>query len=97
MEVSRKTPEDWYCLLHKMQGAPALPAIQSGELKHLVEYWDEKVNDCDWEWAYFLDFENRLLETWAYEKMLNITTFEELGKDGVDKYVARMEKLGGWY
>jgi len=20
----------------------------------------------DWEWAYFIDFENRMLETWAY-------------------------------
>lgn len=33
--VSNQTPEEWYCLLREMQGAVALPAIQSGELKHL--------------------------------------------------------------
>jgi hypothetical protein len=35
-EGSRR-PGDWYCLLRKTQGAPALPAIQSGELKHMLE------------------------------------------------------------
>jgi len=82
--------EEWYFLLHKMQGAPALPAIQSGELKHL-----EESLGGDWNWAYFIDFENRLLETWAYEIFLDVVTFEDLAKDGVEKYVARMEELQG--
>ena len=36
LSVDKQSPEDWYCLLYKMQGAPALPAIQSGELKHML-------------------------------------------------------------
>ena len=34
---SNQTLEDWYCFLRKMQGAAALPAIQSGQLKHLED------------------------------------------------------------
>ena len=29
------TLEEWYCLLRETQGAAALPAIQSGQLKHM--------------------------------------------------------------
>lgn len=36
--VSNQSLEDWYCLLRKTQGAAALPAIRSGELKHMEEY-----------------------------------------------------------
>lgn len=35
--VSKQTTEEWYCLLREMQGAAALPAIQSGQLKHMEE------------------------------------------------------------
>jgi hypothetical protein len=35
--VSNQCLEDWYCLLRKTQGAAALPAIRSGELKHMEE------------------------------------------------------------
>ena len=38
LNVSKQSPEDWYCLLRKTQGAAALPAIRSGELKHMEEY-----------------------------------------------------------
>ena len=37
LNVSKQSPEDWYCLLRKTQGAVALPAIQRGELKHMLE------------------------------------------------------------
>ena len=37
LSVNNQSLEDWYCLLRKAQGAVALPAIQKGELKHLVE------------------------------------------------------------
>jgi hypothetical protein len=37
VKVSETTLADWFCLLYKVQGAPALPAIQRGDLKHLVE------------------------------------------------------------
>ena len=42
----------------------------------------------DWEWAYFIDFENRMLETWAYQILLDIVPFEKLVKDGVKRYLA---------
>jgi hypothetical protein len=46
----------------------------------------------DWAWAYFIDFENRLLETWAFGMLLDIVPFEQLVKDGVEKYVTSVER-----
>jgi len=37
LSVSSRSPKEWYCLLRKTQGAAALPAIQSGDLKHVVK------------------------------------------------------------
>jgi len=37
LNVSGQSLEDWYCLLRQTQGAVALPAIQKGELKHMIE------------------------------------------------------------
>jgi hypothetical protein len=41
----------------------------------------------DWEWAYFIDFENRELETWD-GNISHIVTFEDLVKGGVERYLA---------
>ncbi|KAF8956781.1 hypothetical protein BDZ97DRAFT_1763463 [Flammula alnicola] len=87
-KVSNGSLDEWYCLLRKTQGAAALPAIQRGELKHMEEAVLEE--DDDWEWAYFIDFENHMLETWEPENLLNVVTFEELVKDGVERYLARV-------
>ena len=38
--------EDWFGLLNKMQGGAALPAIQSGELKHLEESSKSSTTIC---------------------------------------------------
>ena len=46
-----------------------------------------------WDWAYFIDFENLLLETWGPGKLFNAVTFEELVKGGVEEYLARIGKL----
>ena len=35
--VGNQTLEDWYCLLRNTQGATALPAIRSGQLKHMLQ------------------------------------------------------------
>ena len=40
-----------------------------------------------WEWAYFIDFEHRMLETWGCETLLDIVPFEKLVRDGVKRYV----------
>jgi hypothetical protein len=37
LTVSEGTTEDWYCLLYTTRGAKALPAIQSGDLKHMTD------------------------------------------------------------
>jgi len=37
LEVSNKTPEEWYCLLRNTQGTKALPQILKGDLKHMIE------------------------------------------------------------
>ncbi|KIM38701.1 hypothetical protein M413DRAFT_29938 [Hebeloma cylindrosporum] len=81
--------EDWYYLLCNIQGAPALPAIQSGNLKHMRE---SPLGTTDWAWAYFIDFENRMLEAWVCGTILDIIPFEKLVKDGVERYVRSLER-----
>ena len=46
----------------------------------------------DWEWAYFIDFEHRTLETWGNrsEAALDVSLFESLIKGGVKEYLARV-------
>ena len=46
LSVSNQSLEDWYCLLCKMQGAVALPAIQRGELKHMVKSSEFSMKIC---------------------------------------------------
>jgi hypothetical protein len=107
LSVSNRSLEEWYCLLRKTQGAAALPAIQSGDLKHVVESCRLLVDVCllsfpltirtafeddYWEWAYFIDFEHRMLETWKRERetVLDVVSFESLIKGGVEKYLAQV-------
>ncbi|KAF8901878.1 hypothetical protein CPB84DRAFT_1824505 [Gymnopilus junonius] len=89
--IGEQSLSDWYCLLAKTQGAAALPAIQSGELKHMIDSRDFLANGLFCEWAYFIDFENRKLETWARTERLDEMTFDELVKDGVEGFLARLE------
>jgi hypothetical protein len=48
----------------------------------------------DWLWAYFIDFDKRMLETWACESEapLDEVSFEKLVEDGVEKYLARVNR-----
>ena len=54
------------------------------------------MNGAEWEWAYFIDFDKHILETWiswstsAREAPLDIVSFEKLIEDGVESYVARV-------
>ena len=46
------------------------------------------------EWAYFIDFEERKLETWkSGSKMIGEVTFDGLKSEG-KAYMERMEKIG---
>ncbi len=61
---NRRRLDDWYCLLRKVQGADALPAIQNGTLKHMPDDIDFAKDSVFCEWAYFIDLEEGILETW---------------------------------
>lgn len=37
LSVSSGELSEWYCLLHKLQRAKALPEISKGEVEHLVD------------------------------------------------------------
>ncbi|KDR84333.1 hypothetical protein GALMADRAFT_237119 [Galerina marginata CBS 339.88] len=78
LRVSEKRLSDWYCLLYKTQGAAALPAIKSGELQHMPESTDFLEDGLFCEWAYFIDFENKKLETWKNGELLGELPFEKL-------------------
>ncbi|CAA7257358.1 unnamed protein product [Cyclocybe aegerita] len=71
---------DWHTLLHGIQGAIALSAIQSGNLEHLVESTSFLVDFLKdglfCEWAYFIDFKNQKLETWTDGRKWRETTFQ---------------------
>ncbi|WVQ63221.1 uncharacterized protein L199_001372 [Kwoniella botswanensis] len=61
-EHRRRTPHTWSELLRGMQGAPCLPQIISGELKHLLDRNGFEFNWLCCEYAYWIDFENQTFE-----------------------------------
>ncbi|TID23420.1 hypothetical protein E2P81_ATG02991 [Venturia nashicola] len=70
--------EDWYMLLHRMQGGRCLPAILKGDLLHLIDDSAFLEDTMFCEWAYYIDFEEEELEVWTDAKMLCCFGFEEL-------------------
>jgi hypothetical protein len=86
--------DNWYNLLHRLQGGKALPYILDGSLKHLSDDTDFAVDGLFCEWAYWIDFSDRTFETvqgspdrmGVHEKV----KFEELGPE----YVQQLEKSG---
>ena len=61
LDVSSQRLDDWYCLLHKLQGAKALPRILDGTLGHLTDETDFEEDELFCEWAYWMDWEKRTL------------------------------------
>ncbi|KAF4635452.1 hypothetical protein G7Y89_g2648 [Cudoniella acicularis] len=92
LQVSNRALEDWYCLLRKVQFDKTLPAIKSGNLKHLVESIDFLKDGLFCEWAYFIDFENKTLETFKNGKAIEQVSFEKLGEAGGEEYMTLLEK-----
>ena len=64
VDVGKQQLDTWYCLLRECQGAKALPLICTGELQHIVDDTNFAKQSLFCEWAYFIDFEKRVLETW---------------------------------
>jgi hypothetical protein len=53
--------------------------------------------DDEWEWAYFIDFEHHILETWesgSKTVAMDEVSFEDLIEDGVERYLARVNYTG---
>ncbi|CAA7257356.1 unnamed protein product [Cyclocybe aegerita] len=73
---------EWWYLLYKLRGAAALPAIQSGNLEHMIESTDFLQEHILCEWAYFIDFENQTLETWTFGHHVANVSFQDLKRYG---------------
>jgi len=58
-DVSKQTPEDWYCLLREAQGAP--DAYKNG-LKYMIDNHDFIKNSLFCEYAYIIDLDTNILE-----------------------------------
>lgn len=78
INVGEQSLEDWCCLLHRVQGAPALDAIWTGGLKHMQESINFLSSRLFCEWAYFVDFENKKLEIYQYGVLVNTESFESM-------------------
>ncbi|KAG9228842.1 hypothetical protein BJ875DRAFT_489473 [Amylocarpus encephaloides] len=56
----------------------ALPAIKKGDLKHLIEGVTFLHDSLFSEWAYFIDLDNKTLETWQAGHHLTTASFKQL-------------------
>ncbi|KAF8901854.1 hypothetical protein CPB84DRAFT_907828 [Gymnopilus junonius] len=81
----------WSDLLHKRENAVVLPMIQTGELMHMVD--SSTFLHHSWcLWAYFIDFEQKKLETWEHSaRKPDEITFDDLIKCGLEGYLARFK------
>ena len=61
LDVSYQSLDDWYCLLHKLQGAEALPRILDGTLGHLSDDTAFERDTLFCEWVYWIDWEETTL------------------------------------
>ncbi|TVY56120.1 hypothetical protein LSUE1_G008810 [Lachnellula suecica] len=90
--VGNQALSDWYCLLHKLQGAAALPAIKEGKVKHLAESIEFLEDGLFCEWTYFIDFEAQTLETWKEAKRYDVRSFTELDSGYMDGLQERYQR-----
>ncbi len=60
--VSRQTPEDWYCLLRRLQYGKAIRAILDGKLNHLINNFDFFKDSPSCEYAYIMNLDTHCLE-----------------------------------
>jgi len=93
LSVGDRTPDDWYCLLHKMQNGACLKEILEGNLKHLSDDTSFLEDGLFCEWAYFVDFEEGELETWSSGQKVDVVKFEDLKDDYMtNALVKKMEE-----
>ncbi|CAA7262423.1 unnamed protein product [Cyclocybe aegerita] len=75
LQVSNGRLDDWYCLLHKARRSSAARNPE----RRFVDFLKDSLF-C--EWAYFIDFENQIFETWSFGKKLDEVTFRVLVEKG---------------
>ncbi|KKY21444.1 hypothetical protein UCRPC4_g03707 [Phaeomoniella chlamydospora] len=54
----------WTVLLKYATGSKILEPILTGDLRHLIDKTGDIEAGAPCQWAYFIDFENKVLETW---------------------------------
>ena len=70
-DVSRKTPEDWYCLLRNAQGEPN--EYKNG-LRYMIDNHDFIKDSLFCEYAYIINLDTNSLEFWVgFQKEPDVT------------------------
>lgn len=88
IRVGSQRADDWYCLLHNVQGAKCLPHILDGSLKHQVDSTDFESDGLFCEWVYFIDWEKRELQV-RNEYVDEVCSFAELDEGWMDRVESR--------
>lgn len=55
--VSKSSPEEWYCLLRKLQGMGYLPAVLEGKCQHWIDSANFLEDSLFCEYAYIIDLD----------------------------------------
>ena len=90
--VARKSAEDWYCLLHKVQGAAALPYVLDGTLGHLLDDTSFEDDTLFCEWFYYVDWEAKELTVGGGERESVNVGFADL----TEEWMLNLEKEDGY-
>jgi len=62
--VNKQTLEDWYCLLHDLQGEKILYEIALGNVEHMIDGHTFLADSLFCEWAYIVDLDNLTLNVY---------------------------------
>ncbi|RKF59819.1 hypothetical protein OnM2_056055 [Erysiphe neolycopersici] len=91
LEFDDEVDSSWTDLLNDCRGADNLIEMQKGNLKHAIEAVHFHQDTLFCEWAYFIDFEKRTLESYQALDLLDTVSFDDLKEVGL-KYIERLEK-----
>ena len=80
LAVSKKSTDNWYCLLRKVQSADALPFVLDGMLNHQVDSTEFEKDILFCEWTYFVDWTNKKVHVSGGTED-RVKTFGELSED----------------
>lgn len=86
--VSTGLSEEWYALLRELQGAKYIPAIMTGEAKHMLDGTEFIKSSLHCEYAYVIDLDKMVLELYKgfQTKLQKGNRFGTKRAEGEDKY-----------